>query len=89
MIPITIVQTAFPFFAAIIALWIATLAMRRTGIMWPYFPLVLLAAASCSVAALQYYQLLLTVWQALLALEYFVAQVWVLVVIIVLTKKQS
>ncbi len=67
------------FFAALISLWFVSFAIRRTGQMRPFLPLVALQAGIASVAALFYYELLFTVWQTYLSFLVLIAYCWFLV----------
>ncbi len=88
MITETILPTVLPLFAAIITFWIASVSWRRAGRLWPFLPLMLFAATLCGTSALSYYDLYLTVWQAFIAVEFLIAQIWFFGVLVALINKQ-
>jgi len=85
---ISIIRTALSFAQAIIILWIASQAILRERTIRPFFPLIVFVVAFCGFATVSYYQLVITMWQAIFSYIFLIGYFLLLAGIIGRIRKQ-
>lgn len=74
-----VILTAFYVAAAIIALWVATLAIFEHRRFRPFLPVALTAGALCIMATVLFYDFLFTFWHSAFSALSVMCLVWMLV----------
>jgi len=88
MITAAFITTLLFVMRAVVILWFASVGMLEAKRIRPFLPLASYSIAFCGLATLHHYDLLLTVWQAVFASMVFLSDLWLLVVIVRIIKKQ-
>lgn len=73
---------------SIILLWGTSLAIRRSGLFWPFFPLIIYFIGISGTASAEFYEVFNNQLQAVFDSIFLIFYIWTLVVILLLIKKR-
>lgn len=78
MNPLVIVASLY-LVCSIIVFWMTTFAIREKRRFRPFLPLLLVGSALCLMAAVSFYDLLLTGWHFTFTILFFLGLLWLLI----------
>lgn len=74
-----VIISALYLVGAIVALWIATIMLSERSKLHSCLPLMILSFGFCIIAAIFFYDLLLTLWHLIFTIIYATVLLWLLV----------